>query len=130
MDFYEKTSQILPSLTVNEQAVFNYIIKNLHVVKNYSVRTLADKVYMSTTTLYRLIKKLGYESYNDFLQDVRETEYKSRNIEIPNIVSNDEYRDSYLKNIIEAVKIITDEKIEKFDKLLSRNPNIDRKSVV
>lgn len=124
MDFYEKTSQILPGLTVNEQAVFNYIIKNLHVVKNYSVRTLADKVYMSTTTLYRLIKKLGYESYNDFLQDVRETEYKSRNIEIPNIVSNDEYRDSYLKNIIEAVKIITDEKIEKFDKLLSRNPNI------
>lgn len=124
MDFYEKTSKVLPTLSSSEQEIFNYVIKNLHVVKNMSIRQLADKCFISTTTMFRLVKKLGYEGYSDFIDDVREAEFASRKIDIPNIVTNDDYRDSYLKNVIEAVKVITDEKIEKFDRLLSRNPNI------
>lgn len=124
MDFYEKTSKILPSLSSSEQVVFNYVIKNLHVVKDLSIRELADRCFISTTTLFRFVKKLGYEGYSDFIDDVRETEFASRKIEIPNIVANDDYRDSYLKNVIEAVKVITDEKIDKFEKIMSRNPNI------
>lgn len=124
MDFYEKTSKILPSLSSSEQVVFNYVIKNLHVVKDLSIRELADRCFISTTTLFRFVKKLGYEGYSDFIDDVREAEFASRKIEIPNIVANDDYRDSYLKNVIEAVKVITDEKIDKFEKIMSRNPNI------
>lgn len=124
MDFYEKTSKILPSLSSSEQVVFNYVIKNLHVVKDLSIRELADRCFISTTTLFRFVKKLGYEGYSDFINDVRETEFASRKNEIPNIVANDDYRDSYLKNVIEAVKVITDEKIDKFEKIMSRNPNI------
>lgn len=124
MNFYEKTSKILPSLSSSEQVVFNYVIKNLHVVKDLSIRELADRCFISTTTLFRFVKKLGYEGYSDFIDDVREAEFASRKIEIPNIVANDDYRDSYLKNVIEAVKVITDEKIDKFEKIMSRNPNI------
>lgn len=124
MNFYEKTSNVIPTLTSAEQEIFNYVIKNLHVVKNMSIRQLADKCFISTTTLFRFVKKLGYEGYSDFIDDVREAEYESRRIDIPNIVTSDDYRDSYLKNVIEAVKVITDEKIDKFDKLMSRNPNI------
>ena len=124
MDFYEKTSNVIPTLTSAEQEIFNYVIKNLHVVKNMSIRQLADKCFISTTTLFRFVKKLGYEGYSDFIEDVREAEYESRRIEIPNIVTSDDYRDSYLKNLIEAVKIITDEKIDMFDRLMSRNPDI------
>lgn len=124
MDFYEKTSSAVPNLTTGEQEIFNYVIKNLHVVKSLSIRQLAEKCFVSTTTLFRFVKKLGYEGYNDFIDDVRETEYASRKIDIPNIVARDDYRDSYLKNVIEAVKVITDEKMEMFDKLMSRNPDI------
>lgn len=124
MDFYEKTSSAVSNLTTGEQEIFNYVIKNLHVVKNLSIRQLAEKCFVSTTTLFRFVKKLGYEGYNDFIDDVRETEYASRKIEIPNIIAKDDYRDSYLKNVIEAVKVITDEKMEMFDKLMSRNPDV------
>ena len=124
MDFYERTSNLIPSLTSAEQEVFNYVIKNLHVVKNMTIRELSDHCFTSTTTLFRLVKKLGYKGYSDFIEDVREAEFESRKIEIPNIVANDDYRDSYLKNVVEAVKVITDEKIDKFDKLMSRNPDI------
>ncbi len=124
MNFYEKTSEAVPTLSKSEQEVFNYIVKNLHVVKNMSIRQLSEKCFVSTTTLFRFVKKLGYEGYSEFIDDVRETEYESRRVEIPNIVANDDYRDSYLKNVIEAVKVITDEKIDKFDKLMSRNPDI------
>lgn len=124
MNFYDKTSSALAKLTTGEQEIFNYVIKNLHVVKNMSIRQLADKCFVSTTTLFRFVKKLGYEGYSDFIDDVREAEFESRKIDIPNIVANDNYRDSYLKNLIEAVKVVTDEKIEMFDKIMSRNPDI------
>ena len=124
MDFYDKTSNVLSELTSSEQEIFNYVIRNLHVVKDMSIRQLADKCFISTTTLFRFVKKLGYEGYSDFINDVREAEFQSRKIEIPDIVADDDYRDSYLKNVIEAVKVITDEKIDKFDKLMSRNPDI------
>ena len=124
MNFYEKTSEAIPKLTSSEQEVFNYIIKNLHVVKDMSIRQLSEKCFISTTTLFRFVKKLGYEGYADFIDDVREAEFESRKIDIPKILADDDYRDSYLKNVIEAVKVITDEKIDKFNKLMSRNPDI------
>ena len=124
MNFYDKTSLIVPTLSASEQNIFNFVIKNLHLVKNMSIRQLADRCFVSTTTLFRFVKKLGYEGYSDFIDDVRETEYETRRVEIPNIVNSDDYRDSYLKNIIEAVKVITDEKMEKFDRMMSRNPDI------
>lgn len=49
---------------------------------------------------------------------------ETRKIHIPSIVQKDNYRDSYLKNIVEAVKVITDEKIEKFQSIMSHNPDI------
>ena len=91
MDFYEKTSTAVTKLTTGEQEIFNYVIKNLHVVKNLSIRQLAEKCFVSTTTLFRFVKKLGYEGYNEFIDDVREAEFASRKIEIPNIVAKDEY---------------------------------------
>ena len=124
MNFYEKTSEAAANLTPGEQEIFNYVIKNLHLVKNMSIRQLSEQCFVSTATLFRFVKKLGYEGYSDFIDDVREAEYESRKIEIPNIVADDNYRDSYLKNLIEAVKVITDEKMEKFDRIMSRNPDI------
>ena len=124
MDFYEKTSANMPKLSTTEQNIFNYIIKNLHLVKNMSIRELADKCFVSTTTLFRFVQKLGYEGYSDFIEAVKSTEQETRKIHIPNIVRDDNYRDSYLKNVVEAVKVITDEKIEKFNAIFNRNPHI------
>lgn len=124
MNFYEQTSICVSKLSSTEQGLFNYIIKNIHTVKDMIIRDLSAKCFVSTTSIFRLVKKLGYQGYAEFSQALRETEEESRKIHMPSIVSADNYRDSYLKNVIEAVKVITDEKISKFNTIMSRNPNI------
>ena len=124
MDFYEQTSLNVPKLSTTEHNIFNYVIKNMHLVKDMSIRELAAACFVSTTTLFRFVKKLGYDGYSDFIEAVRETEVESRKIHLPSIVRDDNYRDSYLKNVVEAVKVITDEKIEAFHSIMGRYPHI------
>ena len=124
MNFYEQTSSAMVKLSPNEQGIMTYIVKNMHAVKNMSIRDLAAQCFVSTTTIFRLVKKLGYEGYSEFVGAIDETEAETRKIHIPSIIQNENYRDSYLKNIIEAVKVITDEKIDKFNTIMSRNPDI------
>ena len=124
MNFYERTSDIMIRLSPNEQGILTYVVKNMPKVKNMSIRQLADACYVSTTTILRFVRKLDYEGYSDFINAIIETEAETRMIHIPSIVQDDKYRDSYLKNIIEAVKVITDEKVEKFQTIMSRNPDI------
>lgn len=124
MNFYEKTSDAMLKLSSNEQTIMTYVVKNMHVVKNMSIRDLANTCFVSTTTIFRFVKKLGYNGYSEFIDDLAMTEADTRKINIPSIVQNDNYRDSYLKNIVEAVKVITDEKIDKFQSIMNKNPDI------
>lgn len=124
MNFYEQTSACMPKLSNTEQNIFNYIMKNMHIVKDMNIRDLAQNCFVSTTTLFRCVKKLGYQGYSDFIEAIRQTESESRKIHIPSVVHNDNYRDSYLKNVMEAVKVITDEKIETFHIIMRRYPHI------
>lgn len=124
MNFYENTSNAMLKLSPNEQNIMTYVIKNMHAVKNMSIRDLANTCFVSTTTIFRFVKKLGYEGYSEFINAIIETEADSRKIHIPSIVEKENYSESYLKNIIEAVKVITDEKYDKFESIMSRNPDI------
>lgn len=124
MDFYSQTSENMQKLSQTERNIFNYVVKNMHVVKDMSIRELSKECFVSTTTLFRFVKKLGYEGYGEFIEAVNETERESRKIHIPSIVHDDNYRDSYLKNVVEAVKIITDEKIDAFHAIMGRYPHI------
>lgn len=114
----------MSKLSQNEQNILTYVVKNMHAVKNMSIRDLANICFVSTTTIFRFVQKLGYSGYAEFIDAIIETEAETRKIHIPSIVQDDNYRDSYLKNIIEAVKVITDEKIEAFQSIMSKNPDI------
>lgn len=124
MDFYSYTSERLDRLSNTERNVFNFVIKNMHQVKNMSIRELAAECYVSTTTLFRFVKKLGFEGYSEFVAAIKETEANSRRIDIPDVVFGADYQNSYLKNITEAVQVITEEKKEKFNQIMSRYPKI------
>ena len=78
MNFYEQTSSCVSRLSPTEQNLFNYIIKNLHIVKDMSIRDLSEKCFVSTTSIFRLVKKLGYQGYAEFSQALRDTEEESR----------------------------------------------------
>ena len=124
MDFYQRTSVKMLKLSTTEQNIFNYIMKNMHRVSSMSIRDLAAACFVSTTTIFRLTKKLGFEGYADFIEAVHKTESETRQVHIPQVIHNDNYRDSYLKNVVETVKVVTDEKIDKFHTIMNRNPHI------
>ena len=124
MDFYQLTSEKAQTLSTTEKEILNYSMRNLQMVKKMSIRDLAAKCFVSTTTVLRFVRKLGFEGYSEFQESVSQAEKDSRQMTIPSIVQKENYRDSYLKNVIEAVKVITDEKIEKFDHIMDRYPKI------
>ncbi|WP_035463496.1 MurR/RpiR family transcriptional regulator [Ligilactobacillus ceti] len=123
-DFYEITSKNTNSLSKTEQNIFNYVVKNMHKVKNMSIRELSTECYVSTTTVFRFVKKIGYSGYEEFVNSVREAEEATRKINIPNIVKHENYKESYLKNIIEGVQVLTDDKIDQFNAIMSKYPKV------
>ena len=53
------------NLNEAEMCVYNYIVKNLKHILNLSVRELADEVHVSTATVMRFCKKMGYSGFSE-----------------------------------------------------------------
>ena len=53
-------------LSASERHVVEYILENLKNVSNMGIVELGEKTFTSTTTVKRLCRKLGIESYTDF----------------------------------------------------------------
>lgn len=124
MDFYEVASEKASELSKTEQELLQYTLKNLHLMKKMSIREFAGKCFVSTATVFRFVRKLGFEGYSEFQEIIAQTEKESRDNRIPKAVTRVDYKDSYLKNIIEAVKVVSSEKAVEFSNLMSRFPVI------
>lgn len=53
-------------LTATEQSVYGYILANEEKVSYMRIRELADLTHVSTATILRLIKKLGFDGFVEF----------------------------------------------------------------
>lgn len=56
----------IKDLSPSERHIVDYIFENLHEVVNIGIVELAQKTFTSTSTVKRLCKKLGINSYIDF----------------------------------------------------------------
>lgn len=50
---------------MKQKCVYNYVVKNLKHILNLSVRELADEVHVSTATVMRFCKKMGYSGFSE-----------------------------------------------------------------
>ncbi|EAC6966547.1 MurR/RpiR family transcriptional regulator, partial [Listeria monocytogenes] len=50
MDFFEISSKTVASLTRNERILFDYVVKNMNLIKNQSIREVSAECFVSTTT--------------------------------------------------------------------------------
>lgn len=62
--FYSTDKYNLNELEIN---ILNYLEKNINDIKNISIRKLAKENFTSTATIYKLIKKLGFDGYADMI---------------------------------------------------------------
>ncbi|EOH93903.1 MurR/RpiR family transcriptional regulator [Enterococcus pallens] len=121
-DFYTAANQHFPQLNDSEKRIFDYILKNFDEVKAYSIRELALRCYVSSTTIFRFAKKLGFNGYSDFIESLTAAPEAPQTI--PHSIKQKDYKEEYLKNIIESVRVTDQTKIDQFNQLLDQNPVI------
>lgn len=69
-----------------EISVYNYIVSNRDKVIYMTIRELASENHVSTTTILRLVKKLGFEGFSEFKSNLKidnkkeKFKYKENNI--------------------------------------------------
>lgn len=54
------------NLSSTDLNILDYITQNINNIDNYSINKLAEKCYVSRTTILRLAKKLGFSGYTEF----------------------------------------------------------------
>ena len=57
-------------LTKLEKNLLSYLYKNTNSLKKIGIRTVAKENFTSTTSIYKLCKKLGFEGYSDLIYHI------------------------------------------------------------
>ena len=131
------TMRQVKDLSPSERHVVDFIFENLQDVSNMGIVELGERSFTSTTTVKRMCRKLGIDSYTDFrLQLSAEiASYDRENIlrgaqepvgqydTVPEIISK--VSDQNAKSIIETSNLNNPEVIEKVIGLMRKAGRID-----
>lgn len=114
MDFFEHVNKHVRELNTSERKIFEYVVRNIDDVKDMQIRTLAAQCFVSTTTIMRFTRKLGFSGYRDFSESLRFASHTSQQSELPSVMWRQSYNEEYLKNVIESVRVLTGDKVNQF----------------
>lgn len=112
MDFFEQVNERVRDLNANERNVFEYIIHHAQDVQNMSIRELAEHCFVSSTTILRFVRKLGFTGYRDFTDSLKLAWHSNAQSNIPQVLWRKSYTEEYLKDIIESVRVTSSSTIE------------------
>ncbi|WP_075981323.1 MurR/RpiR family transcriptional regulator [Bacillus massilinigeriensis] len=124
MDFFEITSKHIHSLNNSEKELYNYIIRNMEEVKKSTIRDFAAKCYVSPATVIRFLRKIGFSGYSDLTAILKYTDNNIIENHNPFVVSQEDYRIEYIKNIYESVRVLDEEKVDEIVERLKENPRL------
>lgn len=125
MDFYEFSSKSMGKLNATETKLLDYVLGHMDELSHMNIRTMSRNCYVSTATVFRFVKKLGFAGFSEFIEMVGQSNSQIlKPAEVPQSLANKEYMQEYLKNIIEGVRVIRPEQIQRFLEALDRNPRV------
>lgn len=124
MDFFEATQETMRNLNPNEREIYDFVIKNMNTVKQMSIHKFAAERYVSSTTIFRFTQTLGFKGYANFIDSLRETAAGKKNAEVPGVVIGGNYGEVYLKNAMEAVRVMSQQYVTDIVAVLARRPSI------
>lgn len=87
--------------------------QHLHMIPDSTISELSQKIYTSSTSLHRLVKKLGFEGYTEFRYTIEEQLNKEEG-------QKDNFPEAsyYLSNILDDIKITYQLNEEKFESVV------------
>jgi len=123
-DFFGATKDAIRSLNHNERKIFDFVVKHMEEVSQMSIQQFARRMFISTTSIFRFTKKLGFTGYTDFINSLIITTHAQENHALPGVMLREGYLDEYVKNIMETVRVTSGESINRVMDILDRRPNI------
>ena len=124
MDFFEQANSHVSDLNANERKIFKHVVRNIEWVQDLQIRALAAECSVSTTTIMRFTKKLGFSGYREFIDALRLANHAAAQSELPSVLKRQSYEEAYLKNVVESVRMVSEDKIEVIRAALSTDPRI------
>ena len=124
IDFFEATEGAIRDLNHTERKLFDYVVKNMHEVKEMSIQKFASEQFLSTTTIFRFTQKLGFSGYSDFINSLLVTTYHHQHEQLPELVKGRNYSKNYLKNAMEAVRVMSSKQVKEVVELLRQKPRV------
>ena len=123
-DFFETTQETIRELNQTERQLFDHVVKNMDKVKNMTIQKFASDWLVSTTTIFRFTQKLGFSGYADFINSLLVTSHNQQNAVLPDVVVGRRYSEEYLKNAMEAVRVMSPQLVEGVITTLICQPDI------
>jgi len=124
LDFFEATQETIRNLNQSERELFDYVVKNMDEVKSWSIQKFAAEWLVSTTTIFRFTQKLGFSGYSDFINSLLVTVHTQQDSVLPDVVTGRDYGEAYLKNVMEAVRVMSPQRIQAVLEKLVLRPDI------
>jgi DNA-binding MurR/RpiR family transcriptional regulator len=121
--FKDLGMDVLNRLSFNEIEVLKYIEKNKNRVLNMSIQELSKEVYVSTATIMRLCKKMGFSGFSELKHVIKE---KITNDSLPKnkITSIDDVIEDNLFDIKQTKRMLDDQNISNAIGLLMSDKSI------
>lgn len=111
MSFFGKVD--FKNLTTTERVIYSYLRDNVDKIPYLHIRDIAREAHAGTSSVMRLIHKMGYNSYTEFKEDV--TEKKQLEEEVnhhPSSFSLDVFPDNFEQKLDElAHKILESDNV-------------------
>ncbi|PTM59524.1 MurR/RpiR family transcriptional regulator [Desmospora activa] len=98
-------SESLLQMSDTERHLLDYIVANIERIPRLSIVTLSEEAAVSTATIVRLMKKIGYEGYTEFKHHVRENLKERQSVTITADIDT-QIKEAVHKNEQEVVRTI------------------------
>lgn len=73
MDFAKKIMENFSKFTYSQKKIANYLMDHIDQISYCSLSKLAKQIEVSTTSVIRFARELGYEGYSDMQSDIKRT---------------------------------------------------------
>lgn len=110
-DFFSSVVPHLSSLNETERKIFDHVAQDIHAAKDKSIRILAHECYVSTTTIFRFVQKLGFSGYADFINSLRLADYPAQEANCAGQGLSNDWIGPYSIDITQTLRSISPDKI-------------------
>ncbi|MCL1631472.1 MurR/RpiR family transcriptional regulator [Sporolactobacillus sp. CPB3-1] len=105
MNFFERVNKYFDLLSDSEKFLLRYIQEHINEMPQISIVRLSEKANVSTATIVRTMKKLGYDGFTSFKIRLKDEHRRTPEFSVVEKVDN-KIKEAILKNEREVTKTI------------------------